>query len=115
MRGTAPGDSTASGPAAGPGKGPAAEPIPPEEATGQYLRILRNAGHGYSGQNDRDRRRDKMLLMSHTGPDAFALLPYLYWLDVLADPEVLRRKLVPRWAVPTAVFTNLDGTPLHLA
>lgn len=69
-----------------------------EEATGQYLRILRNAGHGYSGQNDSDRRRDEVLLMSHTGhiPDDFALLPYLYWLDVLADPEVLRRKLAPR-------------------
>lgn len=69
-----------------------------EEATGQYLRILRNAGHGYAGQNDGDRRRDEVLLMSHTGhiPDDFALLPYLYWLDVLADPEVLRQKLARR-------------------
>jgi hypothetical protein len=37
-----------------------------EEATAQYLRILRNAGHGYAGQNDKDQRRDEVLSMSHT-------------------------------------------------
>ena len=69
-----------------------------EEATAQYLRILRNAGHGFAGQNDRDRRRDEVLLMSHTGdiPDDFALLPYLYWLDIVSKPEVLRNKLASR-------------------
>lgn len=69
-----------------------------EQATAQYLRILRNANHGYGGQNDAGRRRDEILLMSHTGdiPDDFALLPYLYWLDVLADPQTLRIKLAPR-------------------
>ena len=69
-----------------------------EEATGQYLRILRNAGHGYAGQNDRDRRRDEVLLVSHTGaiPEDFALLPYLYWLETVSNPEDLRRKLRPR-------------------
>jgi hypothetical protein len=68
-----------------------------EQATAQYLRILRNANHGYGGQNDAGRRRDEVLLMSHTGeiPDDFALLPYLYWLDMLADPQILRRKLAP--------------------
>lgn len=69
-----------------------------EEATAQYLRILRNAGHGFSGQNDKDRRRDEVLLISHTGqiPADFALLPYLYWLDVYDDPALLRRRLARR-------------------
>jgi hypothetical protein len=69
-----------------------------EQATAQYLRILRNANHGYGGQNDAGRRRDEVLLMSHTGdiPDDFSLLPYLYWLDVLANPQILRHKLAPR-------------------
>jgi hypothetical protein len=69
-----------------------------EEATAQYLRILRNAGHGFSGQSDKDRRRDEVLLISHTGEIQadFALLPYLYWLDVYRDPAALRRKLARR-------------------
>jgi hypothetical protein len=69
-----------------------------EDATATYLRVLRNASHGYSGQNDKDRRRDEVLLMSHTGqiPHDFALLPYLYWLDTVANPETLRNKLKPR-------------------
>lgn len=69
-----------------------------EDATAAYLRVLRNASHGYSGQNDKDRRRDEVLLMSHTGeiPHDFALLPYLYWLETLAHPETLRNKLKPR-------------------
>ncbi|WP_405972901.1 hypothetical protein OG496_28335 [Streptomyces sp. NBC_00988] len=69
-----------------------------EQAMGQYLRVLRNAHHGYGGQNDAGRRRDEVLLMSHTGdlPSDFVLLPYLYWLDALADPQRLRRTLAPR-------------------
>lgn len=69
-----------------------------EQATGQYLRVLRNAHHGYGGQNDAGRRRDEVLLMSHTGnlPNDFVLLPYLYWLHALADPQLLRRTLAPR-------------------
>jgi hypothetical protein len=69
-----------------------------ELATAQYLRILRNANHGYGGQNDASRRRDEVLLMSHTGqiPHDFVLLPYLYWLDVLADPQILSRILASR-------------------
>ncbi len=69
-----------------------------EDATATYLRVLRNASHGYSGQNDKDRRRDEVVLMSHTGqiPHDFALLPYLYWLDTIANPETLRNKLKPR-------------------
>lgn len=70
----------------------------PEQAVAQYLRILRNAHHGFAGQNDSGRRRDEVLLMSHTGeiPDDFALLPYLYWLHALADHRILRAGLAPR-------------------
>ena len=69
-----------------------------EQATGQYLRVLRNAHHGYGGQNDAGRRRDEVLLMSHTGniPNDLVLLPYLYWLHALAEPQILHRTLSPR-------------------
>ena len=70
----------------------------PEQAVAQYLRVLRNANHGFSGQNDAGRRRDEILLMSHTGaiPDDFALLPYLYWLHALAEPQIVRSLFAPR-------------------
>jgi hypothetical protein len=69
-----------------------------EGATKQYLRVLRNTSHGFSGKDDAGRRRDELLLMSHTGelPDDFALLPYLYWLDYIANPQRLRQRLEPR-------------------
>ncbi|MEU9466943.1 hypothetical protein AB0D78_09855 [Streptomyces avermitilis] len=69
-----------------------------EQATGQYLRVLRNAHHGFGGQNDAGRRRDEVLLMSHTGniPNDLVLLPYLYWLHALADPQILHSTLAPR-------------------
>ena len=69
-----------------------------EEATARYLRVLRNANHGFGGKNDSDRRRDEVLLSSHTGdiPDDLTMLPYLYWLDTLAQPETLRQILTPR-------------------
>lgn len=71
---------------------------PPEKnAVSQYLRVLRNANHGFSGQNDAGRRRDDILLMAHEGniPDGVALLPYLYWIEMLTDPSQLFRKLPP--------------------
>jgi hypothetical protein len=62
------------------------------------LRVLRNANHGFTGENDAGRRRDQILLMAHDGnvPDGVSLLPYLYWLETLADPSQLLRKLPPR-------------------
>jgi hypothetical protein len=68
-----------------------------EEAVAAYLRVLRNANHGFTGENDAGRRRDQILLMAHDGdvPDGVALLPYLYWLELLADPTVLVGKLPP--------------------
>jgi hypothetical protein len=72
--------------------------LPIEQAVAQYLRVLRNANHGFGGQDDAQRRRDEVLLMAHTGdiPDDVVLLPYLYWLEVLTDPSPLIRRLPPR-------------------
>lgn len=69
-----------------------------EDATSRYLRVLRNAQHGFGGQQNNDRRHDEVLLVSHTGeiPDDFALLPFLYWLEILTDPEILRRRIASR-------------------
>jgi hypothetical protein len=69
-----------------------------EDAVAQYLRIVRNGNHGFTGENDGQRRRDEILLMTHSGdiPGEVAFLPYLYWLESLADPSQLRRLLPPR-------------------
>ena len=69
-----------------------------EDAVAQYLRILRNAVHGFTGENDSQRRRDEVLLMAHDGniPGDVSFLPYLYWVDVLLDPSRWRRRLAPR-------------------
>lgn len=71
--------------------------VPPADAVAQYLRVVRNANHGFSGKNDAERRRDEILLMAHDGnvPGDVAFLPYLYWLETLANPEVLRSHLPP--------------------
>ena len=72
--------------------------VPIADTVAQYLRVLRNANHGFTGQDDAGRRRDEILLMAHDGdvPGEFALLPYLYWLELLANPERLRYWLPPR-------------------
>jgi hypothetical protein len=69
-----------------------------EDAVAAYLRVVRNANHGFTGEDDANRRRDQILLMAHDGnvPDGVALLPYLYWLEALADPQHLIRRLPPR-------------------
>jgi hypothetical protein len=67
-----------------------------EDGVAGYLRVLRNASHGFTGQNDAGRRRDEILLMAHNGnvPADLGLLPYLYWLELLANPARLRRWLL---------------------
>ena len=69
-----------------------------QEAASLYLRVLRNSNHGFSGQNDAERRRDEILLAAHGGdiPGDLALLPYLYWLQLLNNPTRLIEKLRPR-------------------
>jgi hypothetical protein len=68
-------------------------------AASRYLRVLRNATHGFSPKDDSERGRDEALLMTHNGdiPDDFALLPYLYWLEMLAAPERLKKILRNRY------------------
>jgi hypothetical protein len=81
-----------------PSKGGGTTRVSVDSATKQYLRVLRNTSHGFGGKDDAGRRRDELLLMSHTGelPHDFALLPYLYWLDCIANPHRLRQRLDPR-------------------
>ena len=69
-----------------------------EDAVAQYLRIVRNGSHGFTGENDGQRRRDEILLMTHSGdiPGDVAFLPYLYWLESLTDLTQVRRMLPPR-------------------
>jgi hypothetical protein len=69
--------------------------VPLERATAAYLHELRNATHGFGGRFGDSGRRVDTLLAAHTGelPDDLALLPYLYLLDLLADPGLLTRRL----------------------
>jgi hypothetical protein len=63
-----------------------------------YLRVLRNANHGFSGENDAGKRRDQILLLSHDGnlPLGVAFLPYLFWIEALADPTRLFARLASK-------------------
>lgn len=66
-----------------------------ERATAEYLLELRNSTHGFGGRSEDSGRRVDTLLAAHTGelPDDLALLAYLYLLDLLADPDLLTRRL----------------------
>lgn len=68
-----------------------------ERAAASYLVALRNATHGHGGDKGtaEQRERDTTLLIQHNGdiPEDLSLLAYLYLLDLLADPERLRRIL----------------------
>jgi len=78
---------------------------PIEEAVALYLKVLRNANHGFTPEQDANERRDQILLMAHDGdvPADIAFLPYIYWLDVLANPETLKGRLRPRSRVGAAL------------
>ncbi len=62
-----------------------------DQAAAQYLRVLRNATHGFRGNPDKDRSRDEALLMAHNGdlPENLPLLGYLYLLRLLARVDDL--------------------------
>ena len=67
----------------------------PEQAVAEYIRVLRNATHGH-GTNRQDRRaQTDALLVHHNGniPHDLALIAYLYLLEVLTKPDMLRRTL----------------------
>lgn len=69
-----------------------------EKATAGYLRMLRNGGHAFGGsQQD---QADGVLLTAHDGeiPVDLPDLAYLYLLQLLARPEVLRHRIRARRA-----------------
>lgn len=66
-----------------------------EAATAEYVRVLRNATHGH-GSNRKDAKlRTDALLAHHNGylPHDLGLLAYLYLLDMMSNPDSLRRTL----------------------
>jgi len=65
-----------------------------DQAAAQYLRVLRNATHGFRGNPDKDRSRDEALLMAHNGdlPEDLTLLGYLYLLRLLARLDCPRSR-----------------------
>lgn len=75
-----------------PGRSGGDQPVPLEAAAASWLRVLRNAGHGF-GSKPANKARDDVLLMAHDGsvPPDLPDLPYLYLLELLAHPEKLRR------------------------
>lgn len=66
-----------------------------EEAAAEYLKVLRNATHGHGSNRVDAKRKTDALLAYHDGslPHDLALLGYLYLLDVLCHPAMLRRVL----------------------
>lgn len=66
-----------------------------ERATAEYLRILRNATHGHGSNRAERKALTNTLLVQHDGhvPHDLALLGYLYLLELLAVPALLRRTL----------------------
>ena len=67
--------------------------MPLESAAALWLRVLRNAGHGFGSRSSGAKARDDALLVAHDGsvPTDLPDLPYLYLLQLLARPELLRR------------------------
>lgn len=63
-----------------------------EKATAAWLRIIRNAQHGFGGREQMP-GRDDVLLASHDGdiPEHLADLAWLYLLRVIATPTLLAR------------------------
>jgi hypothetical protein len=66
--------------------------VPLAEAAASWLRMLRNAGHGFSSGRGQE-KRDGALLAAHNGrvPHNLPDLAYLYLLDLLAHPVGPRR------------------------
>ncbi|WP_280454180.1 hypothetical protein [Nocardia brasiliensis] len=72
-----------------------------ESAAAKLWHIHRNATHGYGGKTGANRGKadtEERLLIQHDGriPDELALLPYLYLLVVLSDPDRIRDNIIRR-------------------
>lgn len=79
-----------------PGKSLGERIVARDQAAGQYLRVLRNATHGFGGtHNAANRSRDEALLMAHDGdlPEDLTLLGYLYLIRLLARLDDLESAL----------------------
>lgn len=66
-----------------------------EDAAARYLKVLRDATHGHGSNRESSSALTEALLANHNGdvPHDVGLLAYLYLLDVLANPDRLRRTL----------------------
>lgn len=64
-------------------------------AAAHYLKVLRDATHGHGSNKDNAKGKTNSLLAQHNGrvPHEIAGLGFLYMLDVLARPDLLRRLL----------------------
>jgi hypothetical protein len=69
-----------------------------DRASAEYLKLLRNATHGHGANKKSQVEATEALLARHDGhiPFEVALLGWLYLLDVLSQPEALRRHLTAR-------------------
>jgi hypothetical protein len=81
----------------------ASHELAPESAAAKYLYILRNATHGFGSKpGDPKGEIDACLLTHHNGnlPDDLALLPFLYLLDVMSNPDRMRDRIARLVAGP---------------
>ena len=69
-----------------------------ERATESLMRMRRNATHGFTGKLADPRKIGPFVMAQHDGtiPSTFYLLPYLYLLEILCDPETQFEKAVTR-------------------
>ena len=74
-----------------------AREISPADASMRYMRLLRNATHGHGGKASNE-NETSALLAHHDGDVSsdIGFLAYLYLLDLLNDPDRLRRCVTPR-------------------
>lgn len=70
-----------------------------QDATAKLMVLHRNATHGYGGlrtsKNKQNAEFDERLLAQHNGkiPNDIALLPYLYLLVAMSDPDTVRGRI----------------------
>lgn len=70
--------------------------VHPERATALYLKVLRDATHGHGGRGKTADQTAAALLADHDGDvphDIGLLAAHLYLLDMIANPQRLRRCL----------------------
>jgi hypothetical protein len=80
------------------------EELSPERAAAKLLQIHRNATHGFGHRKGARKKneRDASLLVHHHGqlPSDIVLLPYLYLLDTMCDPDRVRQDIARKVATP---------------